>query len=120
MTVSVLIVDDQAGFRSLAREVLTGRGYTVVGEASCRSEALEAAACLHPEAVLLDVRLGDDSCLEVARALRGTCPDAAILLVSASLDAAARHDLLRSADVVGFVPKWRLASADLAAFWSPE
>ena len=72
----VLIVDDQPLFRRVAREVLDARGYTVVGEASCAASALEAAERLGPDAVLLDVRLGDDSGYAVARALAELEPSA--------------------------------------------
>ena len=38
----VLIVDDHAWFRTVARELLEARGYAVVGEAGCAATALEA------------------------------------------------------------------------------
>ena len=40
----VVIVDDHAGFRRVARELLGLRGYAVVGEAGCAAEALDLVA----------------------------------------------------------------------------
>ena len=112
----VLIVDDQPAFRGLARQILVQRGYSVVGEAGCGAGALEAAARLRPDAVLLDVRLGEEDGFEVARALRHVCPGAAVLLVS-NADYSTCAESLRAAGASGFVLKGRLASADLSAFW---
>jgi DNA-binding NarL/FixJ family response regulator len=70
----VLIVDDQPVFRRAAHELLEARGYAVVGEAGCAAAALQAAKQLEPDAVLLDVRLGDESGHEVARALTRFAP----------------------------------------------
>src|SRR5439155_937912 len=58
---TVLIVDDHAAFRSAARLMLERGGFEVVGEAVDADTAVEAAARLRPEVVLLDVQLpGDD------------------------------------------------------------
>jgi len=114
--VRVLIVDDQPSFREIAREVLHRRGYTVVGEAACSATAIDAAERLQPDAVLLDVCLGEDSGFEVAWALRGACPDAAVLLVS-NRDYGHCEDRLRFCGARGFLVKSRLASVDLSAVW---
>jgi DNA-binding NarL/FixJ family response regulator len=112
MPARVLVVDDHGEFRALARELLTARGYAVVGEASCGESALAAATRLQPDAVVLDVDLGSGNGLAVARALRGSCPCASILLVSLR-DYGACEELVRGTGAVGFLLKSRLASADL-------
>ena len=56
---SVLIVDDDAGFRDLATRILTSWGLTVIGEAGSVAEALAQAARLQPDVVLVDIGLPD-------------------------------------------------------------
>jgi DNA-binding NarL/FixJ family response regulator len=114
--VRVLIVDDQPSFRELAREVLHRRGYTVVGEAACSATAIDAALRLQPDAVLLDMRLGDESGFEVAWALGRVCPQAAILLVS-NQDYGHCRERLRFCGARGFLSKSQLATSELAVFW---
>lgn len=63
----VLVVDDERRFRDAARQLLERRGYAVVAEAGCAATALDAVERFAPEAVLLDVRLGDDDGFEVCR-----------------------------------------------------
>jgi len=114
--VRVLIVDDQPVFRQAASALLAARGYCVVGEADCAAGAMRAVERLTPDAVLLDIRLGDDDGCDVARALTRAHPGVAVLLVSCD------DDRLRAAPregtgACGFVPKSRLVATDLAEFW---
>jgi DNA-binding NarL/FixJ family response regulator len=75
----VLIVDDHASFRRLAKRVLVAAGLDVVGEAGDAESALRAAAALEPDVVLLDVVLPDRSGLDVAEELART---ARVILIS--------------------------------------
>ena len=115
MTRTVLIVDDHPSFRATARAVLEAEGFEVVGEASDGAEAVELAAALHPEVVLLDVQLPDQTGFEVAAALaamNGSGP--AIVLVS-SRDAYDYGDLIAQSGARGFVPKGELSGAAVRA-----
>jgi len=112
----VLIVDDQPVFRRAVRALLEARGYAVVGEAGCAVTALQAAKRLEPDAVLLDVRLGDESGYEVARALTRFDPAPAILLVSCT-DQEEGDEHVRACGARGFLLKGRLAVTDLGRFW---
>jgi len=118
MGLRVLIVDDQPVFRRAARALLEARGYTVAGEASCAAAALEAADRLAPDAVLLDVRLGDDSGHDVARALTARDPALAVVLVSV-LDHGDEERRASECGARGFLLKARLAVTDLGRFWPP-
>ena len=80
---SVLVVDDQAGFRALARALLDADGFEVVGEAGDAASALDAQRRLQPDVVLLDVRLPDRSGLAVAAELRGQDRPAVVLISTA-------------------------------------
>src|SRR4029077_2489719 len=112
---TVLIVDDHPSFRATARAVLEAEGFEVVGEARDGAEAVELAATLHPEVVLLDVQLPDTTGFEVAAALaamNGSGP--AIVLVS-SRDAYDYGDLIAQSGARGFVPKGELSGAAVRA-----
>ena len=78
----ILIVDDHPAFRRAARLLLAERGFTVIAEAGCPRTALQAAAELTPDGVLVDVQLGGECGLELTRALTRGQPTLAVLLVS--------------------------------------
>lgn len=109
-TLRIVVVDDHPSFRRAARELLAWRGLDVVGEAGCAAAALPLVAAMSPDAVLLDVRLGDDSGFRVARELRRRHPRLGIVLVSA--DAAGAP---ACACGHGPLPKEQLAEVDLPA-----
>jgi DNA-binding NarL/FixJ family response regulator len=78
----VLIVDDHASFRALARLLLVTDGFDVVGEAGDGAGAISAARDLGPDVVLLDVQLPDLDGFRVAQVLAGDGPGPAVVLVS--------------------------------------
>ena len=69
MVRTVLVVDDHAGFRDLARTLLEEGGSSVVGEAADGLTALAACRRLRPDAVLLGVHLPNMDGVAVAEAL---------------------------------------------------
>jgi DNA-binding NarL/FixJ family response regulator len=116
MVRTVLLVDDHAGFRELARTLLEDVGYAVVGEAVDGASAMLAARRLHPDCVLLDVQLPDRDGYAVAACLAAEHPPPRVVLTS--MDAAeAAGSLLRGCGAVGFVPKAALADAPLETLW---
>jgi DNA-binding NarL/FixJ family response regulator len=78
----VLIVDDHAAFRSIARRVLTADGFLVVGEAADGAEAIRVCGELHPDLVLLDVQLPDIDGFTVATVLTTRMHPPTVVLVS--------------------------------------
>jgi DNA-binding NarL/FixJ family response regulator len=78
----VLIVDDHAPFRSIARQVLTADGFLIVGEAPDGTEAIRACNELRPDLVLLDVQLPDIDGFAVAAVLASRVDPPAVVLVS--------------------------------------
>jgi DNA-binding NarL/FixJ family response regulator len=82
MEARVLVVDDHASFRSIARRVLVADGFTVVGEAADGAESIRTSGDLCPDLVLLDVQLPDIDGFAVAAALALQIDPPAIVLVS--------------------------------------
>ena len=81
--VPVLIVDDQAFFRSAARAVLAVTpGFAAVGEASSGEEAVTRVDELTPELVLMDIHLPGISGIEATRQIRAAHPGVAVVLLS--------------------------------------
>lgn len=114
---SVLIVDDHAGFRSLARAVLEADGFTIAGEAADAATTLSALATSQPDVVLLDIQLPDGSGLDLADEIARLEGGPAVVLVSTrdASDFGARVD---SSPARGFIQKSRLSGAALSALLS--
>ncbi|WP_299444717.1 response regulator transcription factor [uncultured Phycicoccus sp.] len=88
-TPSVLVVDDEENIAYLVASALRLAGMAVT-TADSGTQALEAAARLHPDAVVLDVMLPDLDGFEVLRRLRtGGCA-APVLFLTARTDTADR------------------------------
>ena len=83
MAATVLIVDDNAGFRSFAGALLRRQGFEIVGEAGDGETGLAAARQLRPDVLLLDVQLPGIDGFEVTRRLREDAPVTEVVLISA-------------------------------------
>jgi response regulator of citrate/malate metabolism len=86
--IEVLIVDDDF----MVARIHTGfvdrtPGFTVTGVAKTGAEALESAARLQPDLVLLDVYLPDGSGLDLLGDLREAAPEVDVLVISAAREA---------------------------------
>jgi DNA-binding NarL/FixJ family response regulator len=106
-----LIVDDSPHFLEAARVLLERQGIMVVGVASNGAEALRLADELRPDVTLLDVDLGRESGLELARRLHRAAGPArsAVILISTH----AEHDyaeLIAASPAVGFLAKNALSA----------
>ncbi|HEU0240388.1 MAG TPA: response regulator [Micromonosporaceae bacterium] len=111
----LLIVDDHAGFRMWAREVLGHEGFDVVGEATDGLSAIDAVHDLHPEVVLLDIQLPDMSGFEVADRIAS---QTSVVLTSSRSAADYGPAVVRSL-AVGFMAKSDLTGAAMAALLDP-
>ena len=116
MPLSILIVDDDAGFRRVARELLSGRGYGVAGEATSVGEARTAVERDGPDGILLDVNLPDGDGLDLAAELCGARPAMRVLLTSNN-EGAAPAEVVERLEAAGFVRKCDLVSANLAGYF---
>ena len=111
---TVLIVDDHASFRAAAGALLFAGGFEVVGEAEDGASALEMAAELRPEIVLLDVQLPDIDGFAVAERLAADRAPPAIVLTS-SRDVTSYRRRLAANPAWSFIPKSELSGEALAA-----
>src|SRR5262245_24654091 len=100
----VLLVDDHASFRGSLRALLTAEGFEVVGEGEDGTAALDLAAELDPELVLLDVQLPDIDGFEVATRLLARNGGLKIVLIS-SRDRSAYGPLIEKSGALGFISK---------------
>ena len=113
MATRVLIVDDHAPFRAVARELLELDAFIVVGEAADAAGAMTLAGTLAPDLVLLDIGLPDVDGFEVARLLAALDPAPSVVLIS-SRDRSAYRTRLAHSPARGFLPKAKLSGAALA------
>jgi len=105
-----LIVDDSPRFLEAARRLLERQGITVVGVASNSAEALQRAEELRPDVTLLDIDLGGESGLELARRLHGKAGLALAPVILISTHAEQDYaELIAASPAVGFLPKTALS-----------
>src|SRR5437763_6597868 len=110
-----LIVDDNPSFREEMRGLLAEQGLDVVGEAGSGAEAFRQIADLGPDVALIDIDLGEESGLELARRLRERLGRAAVphLILISTHDEAEYADLIEASSAIGFVAKTDLSAATI-------
>lgn len=105
--ITVLLVDDHSLVRRGFRRMLEDEeGISVVGEASDGAEAVEVAAALRPQVVVMDFALPSMNGAVATRRILASLPDTKVLMLSmhaepdyvrTCLDAGARGYLLKNA-----------------------
>jgi len=113
----VVVVDDQPMFRDVARDFLTARGYEVIAEAGCAASALEAVERHQPDAMLLDIELGDDDGFTVCSAVTRIHPDLAVVMTSAEKNYELMPERIQCVGARGFVRKEHLPRTDFDRLW---
>jgi DNA-binding NarL/FixJ family response regulator len=114
MARTVLVIDDHAGFRAIARTILEEAGYVVVAEAADGESGVAAAVRTTPDIAIVDVQLPDMDGFEVTRHLLEGGAGPAIVLVS-TRDRSDFGSLVESSGANGFVPKAEISAESLAA-----
>jgi DNA-binding NarL/FixJ family response regulator len=117
MPIRLLIVDDNQPFLEAARVLLEREGLAVAGVAATGSEALLQAETQRPDVVLVDISLGEESGLDLARRLVEDCrgPEATVILISTHAEEEVA-DLVAESPAVGFLPKGELSAAAIRRF----
>jgi DNA-binding NarL/FixJ family response regulator len=119
MAIRVLLVDDQALFREGLETLLSVHAdIQVVGQASNGQEAVEVAAKVQPDVVLMDVRMPILNGVRATRRLKKALPQCRVIVLTTFDDDEYVFDALR-AGAVGYllkdVPSARLVEAIRAA-----
>lgn len=83
MAISILIVDDHALFRQGLRHILELEGgFTVVGEASDGSEAVQIVRTLQPDIVLMDISMPNSNGVEATQKIKRILPATGIIFLT--------------------------------------
>lgn len=107
--VRILVVDDEAFFRQVLRDLLEKIGFTVVGEAADGSQAVAQYRALRPHIVIMDIYMPEKNGIDATREMVALDKNARVLVASASdfdsdtqaaLDAGAKAILMKP-----FVPR---------------
>jgi two-component system, NarL family, invasion response regulator UvrY len=116
--VRVLVVDDQAPFRRAARAVLDATsGFELVAEAASGEEAVDLAASLEPDLVLLDIHMAGIGGIEASRRISDPRNGVVTVLLSTYRE----EDLpeaARSCGAAAYVHKEDFGSRALNALWA--
>jgi DNA-binding NarL/FixJ family response regulator len=81
--IRILIADDHGGWRTLVRSMLTCEpGLQVVAEAADGVEAVQRAAELSPDVVLLDISMPSLNGMQATRWIRNILPECKILILT--------------------------------------
>jgi DNA-binding NarL/FixJ family response regulator len=81
--IRLLLVDDDAGFRSTLRQLLEQRVEAqVLGEAGSGEEAIRLTNELRPDVVLMDLAMPRMNGLEATRQLKARWPDLAVVILT--------------------------------------
>ncbi len=79
----ILIVDDAAFMRMVIRDILTKKGYEVVGEAKDGKESVTMYKELKPDLVLMDITMPEMDGIAALKEIRKIDSEAAVIMCSA-------------------------------------
>jgi DNA-binding NarL/FixJ family response regulator len=114
MAVTVVIVDDHAGFRRAARAVLESDGFVILGEAWDARSGYDLVASVRPDVALLDIGLPDEDGFELTDRLLERADPPIVVLISGR-DRPIFQDRLDRSGARGFIAKRELTGATLGA-----
>jgi DNA-binding NarL/FixJ family response regulator len=105
MSATILIVDDDQGFREVVKRLLEREAeVSVAGEAGDGEEAVQRARELQPDVILMDLAMPRVDGLEATRRIKAERPETKVIILTIHNEEAYRRAALESgADV--FLPK---------------
>ncbi len=92
----LLLADDHLLFLDGLRNMLAARGLTIVGTARNGNEALEKARALHPDVVVIDIKMPECDGLEATRRIKAELPEIKVVLLTASENDADVFEAIRN------------------------
>lgn len=117
-SIRVLVVDDHESFRRTAAAVVDAAdGFLVAGCAASGEEAVDVAAALRPDLVLMDVNLPGIDGLDATRRLRALSPPPAVILLS-TYEEEDFDERARDCGAIAYVAKSSFGMERLAAVWA--
>jgi len=115
--VAVLVVDDQAPFRSAVKAVVRRlEDFELVGEASSGPEAVSLAGDLRPALVLMDINMPGMNGIEATRRIVSADPDVVVILCS-TYDLADLPEDAATSGARAYVHKEHLGAQTLRRLW---
>lgn len=125
-TISLLVAEDSAAFRTGLRALLgSSPDMQVIGEAEDGAQAVAMAVELQPEVILMDLQMPVLNGIEATRAIAQSCPHIAVVMLTmfedddsvfAAMQAGARGYLLKGAVRNEILAAVRAAAAGEAIF----
>lgn len=119
--IRVMLVDDHAVVREgLARFLFVDKGLELVGEAENGEEAVRRAQLLHPDVILMDLKMPGMDGVAATRKIRETCPGTHVIvltsfaedgMVQGALQAGANGYLLKNVTAAELASAIRAAHA---------
>jgi DNA-binding NarL/FixJ family response regulator len=120
MTMTCVIVDDNALFLESASDLLGREGLDVVGVASTSTDAVRLVTELRPDVVLVDVDLGDEDGFDLAERLSNhSASPPRVILISTHAEDDLAH-LIATSPAAGFVAKARLSAQAIRETLEPR
>jgi two-component system response regulator NreC len=113
--IRILLVDDHDIVRTGLRSFLDSQGgFTVVGEASDGSEAVERALESQPDVIVMDISMPGMDGMAATRELNQCCPDCRILALTVHEDKQYFFEMMK-AGATGYLTKQAVAEELVAA-----
>jgi pilus assembly protein CpaE len=113
----VLVVDDQAPFRSAMKAVLRrSPEFELAGEAASGSEAIAMADELHPALVLMDINMPEMNGIEATRTMVSRHPEVVVILCS-TYDAGDLPSEVATSGARAYLNKEHLGADTLRRLW---
>lgn len=96
MAISIVIVDDHALFRQGLRHILELEGgFTVVGEATNGTEAVQIVRTLQPDIVLMDISMPNSNGIEATQKIKRIRPSTAVILLTMHEDSFFQQEAMK-------------------------